>query len=149
MSNAFTEAAGRRVVASDTAEEVGEVKTFVLDQSGRKITQLQIAGRKRKPELVDWQNVTSFGTDAVMISSIQDVHEAPDERTTDMVKGNIEYVGARILTTDGAELGSVSDVHFDDAAGDILAVMSDGAGRIDAALIRGLGSYAVVVSPPA
>lgn len=144
MSEAFTSAIGRKVVDSATADDVGEVKAFVVDQAGRQITRIQISGRSRHAQLVDWADVNSFGDDVVLISSQSAIHEPTEERTTDIVKGDIHYIGTRILSVEGVELGTVEDVHFDTGSGAVIAIMGDN-GRVEAARIRSLGTYAAVV----
>lgn len=147
MTQSFSGALGRRVVAADTAEEIGKVKTFVVDPSGRKIEQIQVDGSKRSPKLVDWADVQAFGSDVVLVVGNDRLHEVPDDddRTTEVTKGKIDFVGTRILTTDGVERGTVDDVHFDEATGAIEGVLGDEAGRIDGARIRALGSYAMTI----
>lgn len=144
MSDAFTSAIGRKVVDSATADDVGEIKAFVVDQTGRQITGLQVAGRHRNAPGVDWDDVDSFGDDVVLIASQSAIHEPTEERTTDMVKGDVHYIGTRILTVEGVELGHVKDVHFDTDSGEVIALMSDSE-RVEAARIRSLGTYAAVV----
>lgn len=144
MTTSFTDAMKRKVVAEDTADDIGKVKTFVCDVSGTKITQIQVAGRKRNAELVDYSAVASFGADVVLIRSEGDLHEADDERANEMVRGNIEYIGSRVLSSDGQEHGKVTEVHFDEANGDVVAFLGDVVGRVEASKIRSLGSYAVV-----
>lgn len=146
MTIAFTEAIDRKVVAEDTADDLGEVKTFICDVAGKRVTRIQVAGGSRKPQLVDYADISSFGTDVVLVRKATDVHEADDDRTTDMVRGDVEYIGSRILTTDGREDGKVTEVHFDETNGDIIALLGDTIGRVAAEDIRGLGSYAVVVN---
>lgn len=146
MSAAINETIGRRVVASDTAEEIGEVKTFVISPDGKSVTQLQVTGRKRNAMLVDWNDVDSLGADVVMVSGLDRLHEPDDDRADDMVRGNIEFVGSRVVSTDGRDLGTVSDVHFDDVSGEVLALIGDGVGRVGAENIHSLGSYAAVVT---
>ena len=144
MSSAFTKAVGRKVVDSATADDVGEIKTFVVDQAGRRITRIQVAGRNRNPQMVDWADVKSFGDDVVLITSQSAIHDATEERTTDIVKGAVDYIGTRIITVDGEELGAVDDVHFDTGTGEVIAIMGNN-GRVEAARIRSLGTYAAVV----
>ncbi|MDH3302344.1 MAG: PRC-barrel domain-containing protein [Acidimicrobiia bacterium] len=144
MITTFTSAIGRNVVDSATADDVGSVKTIVVDQEGRRITGIQVAGRKRHAQMVDWGDVDSFGEDVVLISSKRAIHEPVEERTADTVKGDVHYIGSRVLTVDGAELGRVKDVHFDTDTGEVIALMSD-SGRVEADRIRSLGTYAAVV----
>jgi len=149
MGMKLTECIGRRVIASDSAEEIGEVKRFVFDQSGRSITQVQIGGRKRKAELVDWADIGSFGADAVMVTSADRVHHPIDDRQEAMVDGDIAYLGVKVLSSDGVQVGKVDAVHFDESSGTVLgAEISEGFGLVPTDRIHGLGSFALVVSAP-
>lgn len=147
MTQTFEKSIGRSVIDQSSADDIGEVKSFVVDRRGEKIRGVQIGGRKRKPCMVDWKHIVSFGDDAVMVTSSSDAHDAREERTTQMTKGAVEFVGARVLTTDGAEVAKVTDVHFDPESGEIEGAMTDRAGRIDSSRIRSVGAYAVVVDP--
>ncbi len=147
MNERMSAALGRRVVAVDTAEEVGEVKAFVLEPSGRRVTQLHVAGRKRSAELVNWSDLAGFGPDAVMVASQDAVTDSVEERAEDMVRGRVATIGARILDTDGFEHGRVTDIEFDASDGTVVAALSDDA-RWPGDAIRALGSYALIVDAP-
>lgn len=144
MTESITEALGRRVVAADTAEELGEVKAFTVDPTGRRLTAIQVGGRKRNAQVVDWDAITAFGPDAVMVAGADRVHDVGSERVDEMVRGNVEYIGATILTTDGEIIGKVSEVHFDEASGDVTGLLGE-SGRIAGDRIRSLGGFAAVV----
>lgn len=147
MSNiiALTEVLGRKVVALDDAEDIGTFEAIVPDRAGRVIERIQIGGRKRSPELVDWDRVTSVGKDAVMVESADAAHQSREDEPDDLyVRGKIEIIGARVLDTDGFEAGEVTDLHFDTETGEITAAMTDD-GRIPAERIRSLGTYALVI----
>ncbi|MGB7980321.1 MAG: PRC-barrel domain-containing protein [Candidatus Nanopelagicales bacterium] len=147
MNELMSAALGRRVVAVDTAEDVGEVKAFVLEGSGRRITQLHVAGRKRSAELVNWSDLAGFGPDAVMVASQGAVTDSVEERADEMVRGHVSAIGARVLDTDGFEHGRVTDIEFDSADGTILAAVCEDA-RWPGDTIRGLGSYALIIDAP-
>lgn len=144
MSERMSEALGRPVVAADTAENVGEVRAFVLDRSGRTITQLHVAGRKRSAELVNWSDLAGFGTDAVTVTSQGAITDSVEERAEEMVRGHVEAIGARVLDTDGFEHGTVVDIEFDPDNGAVLAVIGDDS-RWPGETVRSLGSYALIV----
>ncbi len=137
-------ALGRRVVAQDTADEVGEVKAVVIDRSGRHVERIQVAGHKRNPRLVDWSAIATFGPDAVLLTAHEDVGDAVDDRDREVARGAVAILGARILDTAGFEHGRVADVELDPVTGDVLGIVGDGA-RIDAEHIRSLGTWALVV----
>ena len=148
MSESMRAALGRRVVAVDTAEDIGAVKSFVLDRSGQRITQLHVAGGKRSAELVNWSDVTAFGADAVMVASRRAVTDSVEERADQMVRGRVEVIGARVLDTEGFEHGAVTDIEFDTDDGTVLAAVGHGT-RWPGDSIRSLGGYALIIDPPA
>ena len=139
-------ALGRRVVAQDTADEVGEVKAVVIDRAGRRIERIQVAGPKRHPRLVDWSSIASFGPDAVILGDHDDIGDPVDDRDQEVVRGDVAVIGARILDTAGFEHGRVADVTFDPETGAIVGVVGDDA-HIAADHIRSLGTWALVVDP--
>lgn len=134
---------GRQVVAADTAQEIGEIKAFVVDRSGRAITKVHVAGRKKKARLLPWSSLT-VGPDVVMASSAADSTGVAADRDLEAVKGHIDIVGARILDTDGFEHGTVTDVDFDPTNGLIVLVHGNRL-AIGADRVRSLGRYAIVV----
>jgi uncharacterized protein YrrD len=148
VTTTFTDAIDRRVVAQDSAEDIGQVKTFICDRSGTRVIKLQVAGRKRSAEIVDYGDVSSFGPDAVMIRSASCVHPLETERSADQVRGHVEYLGARVLSVEGVEHGTVTDVHFDETNGAVVGILGDVVGRVAAEEIRSLGTYAVVIAEP-
>lgn len=145
MTSILSEVLGRRVVAADSAADLGEVKAVVPNRSGRVIDGIHVSGGKRNPELVNWSDVTAVGPDAVMVGSAGALEEWTDDRTDEAVRGHVDFLGSTILSTDGAILGSVSDVHFDDDDGVIVGLLHEG-GRIEGERIRSIGTFAVVVA---
>ncbi len=138
----MSEALGRRVVATDSAEDIGEIKNFIIDRAGRNITKVHVVGRKKNAELLEWSSL-QFGPDVVMATSGSDVVEVQQDRDLDSVKGNIDYFGARVLDTNGFEHGTVTEVEFDPSDGSIVRV--HGEAPIDVERVRSLGTYAVVI----
>lgn len=138
----MSEALGRKVVATDTAEEIGEIRSFVVDPTGRRLVKVHITGRKKKADLLDWSSLR-FGPDVVMASTDAARVDVADDRELDSVKGDISYLGARVLDTDGFEHGTVDDVEFDADDGSIVRVHGESSIEIDR--VRSIGSYAVVI----
>ena len=142
MIETFSAALGRSVVAVDTAENVGTVKEFVVDRLAQRIDALRIAGHRKKAKFLPWSSVRSFGTDAVVAEpdSTTEQTQPADERVEKAM------VGSRVLTTAGCMIGKVTDVRFETADGTIVGVDTD-TGPIEAARLRSVGSYALVVLP--
>ncbi len=142
---AVSDVLGRQVVSVADAENVGEVRALVLDHQASRVERLQVAGRKRSAELVDWNRIDGVGPDAVMIKDGGDVHPKDDEDEP-FVRGDIEIIGAMVLDTAGYDIGTVTDLHIDATTGEVMAAMT-AAGRIPADRIRSLGTFALVVDP--
>lgn len=145
----FSEAAGRKVVSTSTAETVGQVDGFVVDPVSRSV----LAVRVRKAEsgdILPWAGVLGFGSDAVTVSGPDAISGAGDDLGA-LLGRDHRLVGKRVLSTGGDELGTVRDVEFDAHTGAVtLLVLADG--EVAGVRLRGVGSYAVVVAaepPPA
>ncbi len=146
MSPTFNDTEGRRVVAADTAEDLGEVKGFVVDRSASRVDAVHVSGRGRKADVIAWSSISSFGDDAVIVTSAEAAERVAEDRDKAAVKGKIVLRGARVLTTGGFEIGTVEDASFDQESGEITGVRTD-QGSITGDRLRSIGSYALVVDP--
>jgi uncharacterized protein YrrD len=146
MSERFTAATGRKMVSRASAEELGSLAHLVVDVPDRKVTSL-VMGKGRKAALVDWDQVTGFGPDAIMIAEENAVHPPRDDHEKAGADGKLELLGMRVLSDMGEGLGEVTDVVFDPASG-ALETLVIGDREVPAESILGAGSYAVVVKAP-
>jgi uncharacterized protein YrrD len=104
-----------------------------------------ILGKGKKATLVDWTEVSGFGSDAVMVSSEGALRAPADAREQAAANGKLELLGSRMLTESGNELGIIGDISFDPASGSV-EVLSVADRQIPADAVLGSGSYAVVVA---
>jgi uncharacterized protein YrrD len=146
VSERFAAAVGRNVVSRASAEGLGNLTHIVVDVPKRKVSSL-VLGKGRKAVLVDWDQVTGFGPDAVMITDESALHEPRDDHESDGADGKLDLVGRRVLSDMGEGLGDSSDVIFDPASG-TLETLVIGEREVPAESILGAGSYAVVVKAP-
>ncbi|MDQ6804034.1 MAG: PRC-barrel domain-containing protein [Actinomycetota bacterium] len=146
MSERFTSAVGRKMVSRASAEELGSLTRIVVDVPQRKVSSL-VMGKGRKAVLVDWDQVSGFGPDAVMIADESALHQPRDEREKAAADGKLELVGRRVLSDMGEELGETSDVLLDSTTGTVETLVI-GEREVPATSILGAGSYAVVVKAP-
>jgi uncharacterized protein YrrD len=147
VTDSFRASQGRKVVSRATAEALGELGHLVVDSARRQVTAVVVGKGKRHALLVDWEHVSGFGPDAVMIESQDALRPPRDDHEQAAVEGKLELVGKRALSERGNETGSITDVEFDPESGDIGAVVV-GEERIPATDILGLGSYAAVLASP-
>jgi uncharacterized protein YrrD len=139
------ESLGLPLIALDTAEPVGNASGFVIDPATRRIAAVHVGGKKHSARFVSWEDITSFGTDAVMVANEGVVHDSSTPLEARMAEGATDVLDKRTLTEVGDDIGEVTDVEFDAADGRIeqLRVADHWIGRDD---LLGIGTYAVVVS---
>jgi len=142
--DSFEAALGRPVVAADTADDLGIVKSFVVDKTGSRIVAIHVAGRGSNAEIVPWASVRAFGADAVVAEGADAREPASSERDVMAAKGQVDAIGSRVLTTAGFSSGEVQNIFFDAGTGALTGVLTD-EGEIDIGRVRSLGSYALVV----
>ncbi len=138
------DAMGRGAVARDTAETVGQVHGAVVDVGARRIVALQL-GKGHKAQLADWSAITGVGPDAVVVDSGASLRAARGEREERIVKGEIALLGAKVLSDRGDALGTLDDVEFDEATGEILTLVCGG-NSVGAGRLRSMGGFATVVT---
>lgn len=150
MTERFSAATGRKVVSRASADELGTVSHLVVDARARRITAV-VVGKGRRARLVEWEHLTGFGPDAIMVVDEQALREAVDDRERAALEGKLGLIGKRALGELGTELGTVDDVVFDPEQGTIDHLVV-GDREVRAGAMLGSGSYAVVLAqaePPA
>ncbi|MEX2620229.1 MAG: PRC-barrel domain-containing protein [Egibacteraceae bacterium] len=140
----LTDALGTTVLSRDDAEELGRVRHLVVDVGSRRISAVHIDGRRKKALLVDWDALSGFGPDAVVVGPGDALRGPADDTELAMVAGDLDWIGRRVLTDQGNDVGSVTDIEFDPASGALTAVVTE-QGAHDAERLRALGPYCVVV----
>jgi uncharacterized protein YrrD len=138
----ISEAIGRKVVSLATAETIGTVDEFLVDPHGRRIVGLELAGVKQGNTL-PWAHIESFGPDAVTVRDAERVGEADADLTRFAGKSH-RFLGKRVLSTSGDELGQLDEVEFDADSGALLSLRWADR-QNDSGRLVGIGSYAVVV----
>ena len=143
MSESFAAAAGRKMVSRASAEELGKLAHIVVDVEQRRVACLT-AGKRRKALLVDWENVSGFGPDAVIVTDESAFHEARDDRERAAADGKLDLLGKRALSDMGDDLGPVTDVVFDPASGAVETLVL-GDHEEPATALLAAGSFAAII----
>ena len=143
MSERFIAAVGRKFVSRTSAEELGALTHAAVDVKKRQVTSL-VTGKGRKAARVDWDQVSGFGPDAVMVADESALHAPRDDHESAAVDGKLELIGKRVLSDMGEDLGEASDFVFDPATGAVETLVV-GEKEVPATSLLGAGSYAVVV----
>ncbi len=144
MSESFAGAIGRKVVSRTSAEELGKLSHFVVDIGHLRVSRLVI-GKGRKAQLVDWEHVSGFGPDAILLDQEESLQLAVDDGDRAAARGDFELLRNRALSELGNDVGTIDDLTFDPTTGDLLTVVLGSAEHAAAELLAA-GSYAVVLS---
>ena len=136
-------AMGKQVVSRATAETLGQIRGAVIDVASHSVASWQV-DRGRKATLIDHAHVTGLGEAALVIDHEDNLRMATTPEEVSTVKGHTVILGALVLSTSGDKLGEVVDIDVDPVTAELKAVRL-GETSIDAASIRGFGSYALVV----
>lgn len=143
MSERFTTVSGRKVVSRTSAEELGKLAHIVIDVKRCQVASL-VVGKGRKALLLEWEQVSGFGPDAVMIADETALQEPRDDREQGAADGKLELVEKRALSDTGNDVGTITDVVFDPDTGVIESILLDDREEPAASLL-GIGSFAVIV----
>lgn len=143
MTESFARAVGRRVLSRATAQELGLVAHLLIDP-GRTHVAALVIGKGKKARIVDWDQLSGFGPDAVMLNDEGALREPADERERQVARGHLELVGKRALSGTGNGLGTIADVTFDPESGRLESLLI-GDRDIPPSLLLGIGSYAAVL----
>lgn len=132
----FSRALGLPVLTLTEADELGVVRSLIVDAASGVITHVRVRGRhSRKETVLAWGALHAIGPDAVLVRSVTPPAEVPRHH---------DLLGSRILTETGDARGTVQDVAFDPSTGRVETVLS-AHGELPAEHVLGLGDYALVV----
>ncbi|MDN5896427.1 MAG: PRC-barrel domain-containing protein [Nocardioides sp.] len=138
----FSEASGRQVVSSNTAETVGQVAGFVIDPQSHSVVAITLK-RTEHGDTVLWADLTAFGVDAVTVPDAEVILGANDAVAALSGKDH-RLTGKRILNTDGQDLGAVKDADFDPTTGRLTELLLTNH-TVRGEHLIGIGSYAAIV----
>jgi sporulation protein YlmC with PRC-barrel domain len=139
----FSEAEGRKVVSTASAETVGRVSDFVIDPVSRTVAALVLKKTPGSDNILPWENLQAFGQDAVMIDDIGRLTTAAG-RVAELSDKRFREHGKRVLSTEGVDLGKVADIEFDPETSAVTALVL-AEGSIAGERLLAAGSYAVIV----
>lgn len=142
----FSEAKGRKVVSTSTADTVGKVDRLIVDPATKSVAALELKKTSQASGLA-WANITSFGTDAVTVAA-EDKLAAHSEEIEVLAAKDRRILGKMVLDNAGDELGTVKDVDFDPSNGVITSLLLEDGNlpEVPGSRLIGIGSYAVIVA---
>lgn len=140
----FSEASGRKVVSTSTAETVGQIADFVIDPQSHSLVALTLKKTDHGDTLL-WRRITAFGADAVTVPAAEVIIDDNDA-VAELSGKDQRLIGKRVLNSAGEDLGPVADVDFDPDTGRLVALTLT-TGTIAGDGLIAIGSYAAVVHP--
>lgn len=133
----YSRTVGLPVVTLGEAAELGTVAGLEMDLARGRITGVRVSGRGRRTTVLPWEVLHALGADAVLVRSA-----AGGETRKEAVP---KIMGLRVLSEDGEERGTATDLAFDAEDGRLEKLLTD-LGEIPAGSVRGFGDYAWVVA---
>jgi uncharacterized protein YrrD len=143
VSETFRAAIGRKVVSRASAEELGRLTHLVVDVGGRRVASL-VVGKGRRARLVDWEHLSGFGPDAIVIDDEASLRPAAEPWEKEATHGARGLLGMRALSELGNAAGAIDDVVFDPETGEISGIVVGQREHAGTELL-GAGSYAVIL----
>jgi len=141
----FSQARKRAVVNTATATRVARVDGFVVLPGPARVALLRLGKVSGAGTLLAWDDVQGFGPDAVTVASDAVLRPARDQLEQRAENNDLEILGKRVLSEQGTELGTVTDVDFDPETGAVTLLITK-TETISGQRLIGLGGYAAVVS---
>lgn len=104
---------GQPVVDTESGKQIGTVKDLWVDsawciQGVLLESKTWFSGSRS----IVWENISSFGEDAVMVSGEHAVGEEELPEGWLLLHGSGKIIGFPLLTEDGQQLGQIEDVYF-------------------------------------
>lgn len=141
----FSQARKRAVVSTATATRVARVDGFVVLPGPARVALLRLGKVSGHGTLLAWEDVQGFGPDAVTVATDAVIRPPRDDLEQRAEDNDLEILGKRLLSEQGTELGTVTDVDFDPETGAVTSLITK-ADTVAGQRLIGLGSYAAVVS---
>jgi uncharacterized protein YrrD len=139
----FSEAEGRKVVSTATAETVGRVSDYIIDPVSRTVAALMLKKTSGSDNILPWENLQAFGQDAVMVDDISRLTTASG-RVAELSDKRFRQHGKRVLSAEGVDLGKVTDIEFDPETAAVTSLVL-AEGSVEGDRLLAAGSYAVIV----
>jgi uncharacterized protein YrrD len=152
---------GLKVVAKNSGSFAGEVKELIYDPQSNRVRALLLGqnGLFGDSRLLMFDDITSIGKDVVIIETtkvIKKESEVPEE-VSQIARESNYLTKTKIITEDGKDLGTVSDIFFDENSGEVeemevsqgLANLQSGKKRIKVEDIVTIGKDATIVKSSA
>ncbi|MEO8285716.1 MAG: PRC-barrel domain-containing protein [Chloroflexota bacterium] len=119
---------GKKIIGQDIlsfadGQKVGSVKDLIIGPESDTVVALLVeeGGLLSSARIVPFDNVNSFGKDAVMIDESRSVISADNYPLVfNILNTKDKLIGKKVFTEGGTDEGSIGDVYFDETSGEVL-----------------------------
>lgn len=115
---------GLQIVTLEKGKILGNVNEIIFDPQNNQVKALLVdaGGWFTNARIILYEDVNKIGKDAVIVESENIIKNASEvqERITRILKGDNYLTTNKVVTEDGAEIGNVSDIFFDEPSGKVL-----------------------------
>jgi uncharacterized protein YrrD len=136
------------VLDVSSATTVGRIDDVVVDPSTRQLVGFSVRKTPGKASWLAWDRLKALGVDAVTVDSVEALSDRPDVDVAPPLRHG-KVIGGLVLTDQGLSLGDLVDVEFEPDSGTLTALVLASGRTLPADSLRGIGSYAMVVTHPA
>jgi uncharacterized protein YrrD len=103
---------GKTILSRATANKLGQTHDLLINPVGGELAGLSIHMADGSLRLVDFQEVYSFGQDAVMIKADEAAVPVQDSPLKALPLAKRNLVGSNVVTGDGKLLGQVANIYL-------------------------------------
>lgn len=153
----FSDLKGRKVVSVNNAETEGQVEDAFLDLNAQTVAGLKVnmSGLFSGHTDLPWDAIQSIGQSAVTIEDPSALEQPNEAHGLDNLPTATEIDGDKVLDNSGNHVGTVGDLEFDAASGQIIGyILSEGllnqlqgqTRMVPASSVTSVGQKMIVVS---
>lgn len=150
------------VISLENGEELGKVKSLLLDPSRLVVSGL-ILGEQKKlfkdQKVILFENVEHVGEDAVTVSTAATIQKISQSSfLAELAKNPCSLIGSRVMTEEGKVLGTIAEYYLDTTNGSILSLELSGSladkffkgfAALEISAVKTVGRDVVIVSKSA
>lgn len=103
---------GRTILSRSTANKLGQVYDLIIDPARGELVGLVLQMPDASFRCVDYQEVYSFGPDAVMINSDESATPAQESPLKSLPLAKHNLIGVNVVTESGKLLGQIASINI-------------------------------------
>jgi uncharacterized protein YrrD len=122
------------VVSLDDGNQVGKVKSLLLDAAGKRVAGLVLEQRGvlKDIRVIPFEQIISLGEHAITVDKSSRAERPVNlPHLAKLIKEQINLIGTQAITEEGTSLGKVEDYHFDGNTGRITLLVLRGSKPLD------------------